>query len=88
MADLTITEYMKVGDTVFLDYRNELWIEVTAIKEDSYLFSTSLGNFKTGITSEDVFDLIAYFPVVYRILLYKKNSLRCFNFYRSRSNSV
>ena len=88
MADLTITKYMKRGDTMFLDYRNELWIEVTAIEEDSYIFSTSLGNNKLGITGEDVFDLIAYFPTVYEIRFYKRNSMRYSCFYKSRSNSM
>lgn len=88
MADLTITNHMKIGDTVFLDYTDDLWVELWATEHDAYTFSTSLGKYKVNLTSEDVFDILAYFPAVREIRRYKKGSMHCSYFYRSRSNSV
>lgn len=86
MADMFITQAMKRGDMMHLEYTDGLWVKVIHLDiDDAFSFSNSEGYFLNNMTSENVFDLLVYYPMVYEIKHYKKDS--CKYFYKSNFRS-
>jgi hypothetical protein len=83
--DMTITRYMRHGDTMFLEYTQYKWVEVTRYF-DSFMVTTSSGQYFPDASDEDVFDLLMKYPLVLEIRHYKKGSLRFSCFYKDYSH--